>query len=145
MGYTPRFEYAAWKNYQQKESHGGFKGYVLRYDDYYLYFNIHSHLSKQTRYETTHHSVVLAITDANTKELLAEVSVKANFGNVAARTIDGGTIGLLDTIIEESNMCRVRHQRLVNVIDPENLDPRILQNKKDLLRGEYGTSATYLV
>lgn len=146
MGYTPKFGYTAWKNGQQDETHEGFKGYVLRSEDYFVYINIHSHISMARRYEATFHTVVAAITHAETKELLLELSVKANFGKPFARLKDGGLMPLLGAVEDDADtMCLPKRGRIINVLDPENIDPRLKYNDDNLLAGEYGKIVRNLI
>jgi len=143
MGYVPKFHYAAWKNHRQDESHGGFKSFVLKSGPYFVYINIHAHLSRPTRYREKMHTVVLAVTDATTKELLMELSVKADFGKLVARKKGGGTITLDDNGEEKDETvdetCIPKRERVVNVINPNSLDERFAyRSAKRLLTGDYG-------
>lgn len=132
MGYVPKYNYTAWKNYRQDESHGGFKGFVLRSGNYFFYYQIHAHLSKPRRFHARTHTLVIAVTDAKTKELMVELHFKADFG-VAATKLAGemGDLIPLDRDKELFNLIgRSKGLRQVNVVDPKNLDVRLRHNKR---------------
>lgn len=79
-GYQPRFGYTALKNYLQDESHGGFKGMLMRHSDLHVCFQLRAHLSGHTRFTVQFHSVVIVIANAITHEVLVELHNKADFG-----------------------------------------------------------------
>lgn len=139
MGYQPKFGYTAWKNGRQDESHQGFKGYVFESGQYYVYINIHSHASNPKRYRTIFHTVLFVVSDKSTHEIMMELSVKADFGRLASRKKGGGFIILENSGHDSSNQCSARKERIVNVINPNNLDERFAYREKDnLLKGDYG-------
>lgn len=142
MGYDPKFGYVAWKNGRETEVHEGFKGVVLKEDNYLVYFMMHGQTSNVRRLGVRFHTLTLVVADAETKDILLEVAHKGDFGFISARKKGGGVVPLqkkdedLMKEMEEKDMFR---QRTVNVINEGNLDARFLYREKpqDLLRGEY--------
>lgn len=139
MGYHPRFGYAALKNYNQDESHHGFKGIVLQEGDFRVYFQVHAHLTRATRFTTRHHTVVLVVTNAYTQELLVELAFKADYGFASTRQNKTGRL-IAVTSADEALRHELRKKRRfltrqMNFINPDALDNRF-QYARDLLRGK---------
>lgn len=94
VGYAPAFRYVADRNALQPEQHEGFKGYAIpdvtssdgRVVDWYV--SIHSTTSNLHRACARHHTVVIAVLDAATHELLAQLSFKGDFGATRANQDD---------------------------------------------------------
>ena len=88
IGYGPAFRYVADKNFGQNEQHEGFKGYAIHNvetetgQSYHWYFNIHSTTSAISRTCARQHTVVVAVIDANTGDLVAELGYKGDYGAV---------------------------------------------------------------
>lgn len=82
VGYKPAFEYVAKRFNDQPELHVGFKGFAIRDEgaNQGWYVNIHSETGVQTRACARFHTVVVAVTNLKTGELLAELAYKGNFG-----------------------------------------------------------------
>lgn len=143
MGYAPRYGYAALKNDNEDESHGGFKDYVLDIGEHRLLYSIHAHLSLPRRFFTRFHSVVIVIADTKTNEILAHFNYKADFGFTATKAAKGGMLPLtkadekLQQLQQQGN--ETKGFREVNILDVNNLDPRVLYRTtgKKLLKGEY--------
>jgi len=143
MGYIPRYGYAALKNKHEDESHGGFKDFVLDLGEHRLYYSIHAHLSLPRRFFTRFHTVVIVLADTKTQEVLAHFNYKADFGFASTKAAKGGMIPL--TAKEAKLQAKQKRKeappgfREVNILDPKNLDPRVLYRKrgKSLTIGEY--------
>lgn len=56
-GYTSRFDYTAWKNGRQDESHQGFKNYVIPAGDKFLVVNLHAATDDFNRFQVDLHTV----------------------------------------------------------------------------------------
>lgn len=128
MGYAPKYGYTAFKNNREFETHEGFKGFVFRVDDYFVYYGIHAQTSSLRRIQQDRHTVTVAITHVETKELVAELTQKADFGFLAAQNPSNGFIPLspADEVIrdnQESHGMPI-NRRSVNVINLGTLDPR---------------------
>jgi hypothetical protein len=94
VDYTPAFRYVADKNFGQNEQHEGFKGYAIQSietetgQSYHWYVNIHSTTSAISRACARQHTVVIAVIDANTGELVAELGYKGDYGEVRSNQGD---------------------------------------------------------
>ena len=90
VGYAAKFNYTAVQNGNQAEQHPGFKGFALRDEEQGLgwYFNVHATTGDIKRVCVSHHTVVIAVTDLKSGELLAELSYKGDFGGVVANRKD---------------------------------------------------------
>lgn len=140
MGYAPKFDYAAWKNGRESESDAGFKSFVVQQGDYMFYYALHVQASSLRRMTEQYHTVTIAITHTKTKELMYEVTHKADFGFLAARgkSVDFVPLSKDDAdMMEEQKEKWVRRRfRSVNVIDEGNLDPRF-RYRPDPIEGVY--------
>lgn len=140
MNYAPKFGYTPWKNGREEESHEGFKCTVFRGGEHYICFCIHAQTSSMRRVYTRSHSIIFVVVDAETKNVLAEVTHKGFFGFTGTRKKGGGFVGI--TEMEETMQQSLRengwasNKRSVNVIDVDNLNPSYEYND-DLLRGRY--------
>ncbi len=96
--YGAAFRYVADKNYGQNEQHEGFKGYVILNVEaetgkrYHWYVNIHSTTSAISRTCARQHTVVIAVVDAQTGELVAELGYKGDYGTVRSNQGDNTLI-----------------------------------------------------
>ncbi len=96
--YGAAFRYIADKNYGQNEQHEGFKGYVILNVEaetgkrYHWYVNIHSTTSAISRTCARQHTVVIAVVDAQTGELVAELGYKGDYGTVRSNQGDNTLI-----------------------------------------------------
>ena len=86
VGYKAKLNYTATQNSSQAEQHQGFKGFAIRDEEQGLgwYINIHATTSDIARACVQFHTVVVAVTDLSTGELLAELSYKGDFGGLVA-------------------------------------------------------------
>ncbi|KAI0558719.1 hypothetical protein FGB62_190g09 [Gracilaria domingensis] len=140
MNYAPRFGYTPLKNDNEDESHAGFKCTVFRAGSYYVCFCIHAQTSTLRRVGLRTHTLIFAVADATTKELLVDVTHKGFFGFTGTRKKGGGFMGL--TAEEEEMRLELRenghasNKRSVNVIDVDSLNPAYDYND-DLMRGRY--------
>lgn len=143
MGYEPLFGYVALKNGNESESHNGFKSMVLDVGEHYLYYGFHAKLSDPRRFFARHHTVVIAVAEKKSKELVLELSYKADFGFLAARSRDHKLIPLrpIDNAIQEQQKAKGLRDamRNINVINPSNPDPRYSYKNTgaDILKGQY--------
>lgn len=144
MGYYPRLGYVAFKNNDEPESHNGFKYLMLKVGNYLVLFGVHSQLSVTRRFTARHHSVVIVVVDAATKELLMEMGYKGDFGFAAVRIKPKGIrpVNTQDTVIKKELMPGMnRAKRVINVINPENLHPdyayRNTNTTRTLMLGRY--------
>ena len=96
--YGAAFRYIADKNYGQNEQHEGFKGYVILNVEaetskrYHWYVNIHSTTSAISPTCARQHTVVIAVVDAQTGELVAELGYKGDYGTVRSNQGDNTLI-----------------------------------------------------
>lgn len=133
MGYAPKFGYTAFKNNREVEAHEGFKGFVFRVDDYFVYYSLHVQTSSLRRVRQSRHTIVVAVTHAKTKELVAELTHKGDFGFLAAQNPSNGFTPLSSTDeairdYQKSHGMPAK-RRSINVIDVDNLDPRFSYRK----------------
>lgn len=143
MNYEPKFGYVAWKNNREVESHAGFKGVAFKYGEFLIYYCLHAQTSKLRRVSERHHSIILVVVDARTKELLVELQHKAFYGALMTRKKGGGFIALsteeerIVRQLEEDN--HSRNKRSVNVIDVKNLHPAYEYNMplSSIIHGRY--------
>ncbi len=82
INYKPKFEYIALLNNDQAEIHNGFKGFVLKDEKngYGWYVGVHAETGDIHRVCVRKHTVVVAVTDLRSGELLAELGYKGDFG-----------------------------------------------------------------
>lgn len=70
---------------------------------------------------------------------MMELSVKADFGRLASRKKGGGFVSVDNEEGEEKNKCKARKERIINIINPDNLDDRFeYRENENLLKGDYG-------
>ena len=123
MGYKPRYEYTALKNERQRESHTGFKDYVLDTPKHWVYFGIHSQMSSRTHFAVRHHTLAMAVVQKSSRKIVMETRFKADFGAaVVRRRADLRMIGVSP---EQERLYRGRKEkfrRVVNVLDPKRED-----------------------
>lgn len=93
-----------------------------------FYFSLHAQASNLRRANEQYHTIAVAITPARTKELMYEITHKADYGFLAARgkKVDFVPLSRNDEMMkEEQKEKRVRRRfRSINVIDKCNLDGR---------------------
>lgn len=139
-GYVPKFDYLAHKNEMEDETDGGFKGYLVDFDDYWFYTSLHAHVSSSRRFDTRFHSAVVAISNKE-GDLMAELSCKSDMGFAGARGAEEGVVPLTDAdaaLNAQQRKERATKFRRFNVIYPEALDKRFMYREgDDLLHGEY--------
>lgn len=87
MGFTPTYDYTAYKNNRQMESQEGFKGMDAEYRGHLIYFSLHVQASKLRRMKVRFHSIELAVVNAKSRELLFHVRHKGDFGFLAGKRI----------------------------------------------------------
>jgi len=141
MGYRPKYGYTALKNNVQQEAHTGFKDFVLGTPKYHIYVGLHALMSSPERFFTRFHTMVIAVVNKSTKELMLELSFKADFGHREVRLANNTgrmPVSLEDEIIRNVTELygKDRKFRVINVISYPNLDSRY-QYKTPVLRGEY--------
>lgn len=129
MKYYPKYGYTALKNNEQDESHKGFKDIVLDLGTHFMYYGIHAHMSSKTRFSTRFHTLVIAVSEKVTEEIVAEISFKADYGHEEVRLAKGGIAPITPDDAElkaETAPYSPRKFRIINIINMENLDPRYL-------------------
>lgn len=140
MNYEPLFDYTAWKNGRMEESDEGFKGFVMRYDKYMIYYNIHAKQSSLRRTKVRFHTINLVIKDRLTNELYMDIRQKGDFGfqGVQLKNKEFLPINAKEQEIkdEQDRKGLPRNFRSINVIDESNLDPRF-RYRKSLILGLY--------
>jgi len=132
MGYHPRFGYAALKNYEQDESHKGFKGHVMRVDDdHHLYYQVHAHLSRKGRFTTRTHTVVIVVANAVTHAIEVELTYKQDYGFAStkrSKMARGKGLLAVSTSAQEMKESMARNHtfgsRQMNFYDANNQDMR---------------------
>lgn len=80
--------------------------------------------------------MVIAVRNKRTRRMQAELGFKADFGALTVRTSTGRIVGVtpLDKKIRQS----MRNHRLINIINPKNIDRRWkYRSGSRLMRGEY--------
>lgn len=137
MGYVPRYTYTAFKNGRQKEEDSGFKGFVWPQGNFMVYYGMHAQASSLRRINERFHTIVVAITDAKTKELMYEFSQKGDFGFRAGRGRRGGFVPFEkedEEIMDEQNSDKEVHRRFrsFNVIDMKKFDQRFEYRRRPL-------------
>lgn len=148
MGYSPKFHYTAWKNGREGESHEGYKGHVFRYGGYFVYLMVHLQTSNTRRILTRHHTILLAVTDATTQELVLELSHKADFGFIGVKAQSGRLIPLSGGEWAEHNSQMaegvLRRSRSINVLDMSRPARGYLYRapRREMRRGVYETWTT---
>ena len=80
FGYHPKYNYVAFKNSREDESHTGFKGIVYRKGGYFVYYSLHVRTSSLRRVSVRRHTIQLVIASAKTKEILVNIQHKGDFG-----------------------------------------------------------------
>lgn len=80
VGYKASFTYTANRFNNQEEPIEGFKGFAIRNGDLGWYINIHSETSTEARVCARFHTVVVTAYNWQTKEKLAELAYKGDFG-----------------------------------------------------------------
>lgn len=124
-GYTPKYDYVAWKNSRQDEKHSGFKSFVAKKGNFFIYYNMHAQSSNIGRALVRFHTITLAIIDATTKELLFEVGHKADFGFLGVRNVTKRPIIPLrqeDYELKRTQRGKATQFRALNVVDIGNLN-----------------------
>lgn len=157
MGYYPRLNYTAWKNYNQDESHNGFKvsstsftiqtetnffvlfaqGFMFQKEDVLFYYSLHAHLTESRRFTARSHTQVFVAMNATTKDKILELSHKGDFGFAAAQYVSGKQ----EPINEEDIVIKVegtKGRRRFNVINQQNLNTSYsYRNGTGFLKGRY--------
>lgn len=140
MGYTPKFDYTAWKNGRMDESDEGFKGFVIRTSKYFIYFSLHAVQSGLRRTTVQFHTINLVVKDRRTKETYLDISHKGDFGFQAVQLKNGGFMPINKKeekiMKDQEEKEQAMNFRSVNVIDVNKLDNRF-KFRKTVLIGEY--------
>lgn len=144
MGVLPTYNYPSLKNFNQDEFHNGFKSFVFKKDGYLVSYDIHASLSQTRRFVTRFHSGILTIVDSSTFELMAQLTMKLDFGAAKVRTVNGSDDEAIHPgeshLIEEQKDLSPR-ERVFNIIGSTNyaeLDPRYTYlDKSRFLQGQY--------
>ena len=143
MGYNPRYGYTALKHKGNSslELHNGFKDIVIDLEDYYMYYGIHAKMSDKHRFMVRFHTKVIAVVKKSDGELMAELRFKADYGHREVRTKVSGSMALTpedEKVKVLSKYPKCRRQRLMNVINIDNLDNRYrYRDAPDILHGQY--------
>ena len=148
MGYTPQYDYVAYKNKRQNESNAGFKDFVMYFpeQDVHFYLSVHAKMSGSRRLSAAarFHTVTMAAVHGRSKKLALELRFKANFGERRVRMKQRGKTQPVNTADERiANLSHHSHEsRIVNVIDPKRLDHDLryrkgTQNSRQALAGLY--------
>lgn len=131
IGYDAKLNFTATYNGRQAEQHQGFKGFAIRDEEQGLgwYINVHATTSDIARVCVQFHTVVVAVTDLNSGELLAELSYKGDFGGVVAnRKGENDTVpfirpaNCLDQVPEDTGIKPVKRIRVANESSIDNGD-----------------------
>lgn len=125
MGYYPKYDYTPWKNNREDEANAGFKNLIARQNGYTILYMIHVQTSQLRRVTTRWHSIQVVIQDDSTKEIVAEVTHKGDFGFLSVR----GKGNTFIPISEEDRRLSVEtwkapKRRSINVIKQGVFDPR---------------------
>lgn len=95
MDYWPRYGYMAWKNGKEKESHEGFKDYVLVVGEYSVYYNVHAQISYKRRFTERFHTNVVVVKHRNKLDLeLVHIQFKTDYGPLVGVNREGKFVGL---------------------------------------------------
>lgn len=150
MNYRPIFGYTALKNGDEYEPNEGFKGFVFRKGNYYVYFAVHAQTSRLRRMRERWHTVTLAVTEVKTGKLMAEFTQKGDYGFLSAKSKTRGFIPLSRKDAELATKFREHKEpqrfRSVNVIagggkDKKKMDSRF-RYRSDPLVGVYESWGT---
>lgn len=131
MGYKPMYGRTEWKNGQEIEPHPGFKDVVFRHGPLIVYISSHAQTSSLRRVMQRVHTLTIVVKNFATKELLVELTMKADYGFNSARKVGEGNVFI--PLSEEFRQMKAkmlarkpptRDFRSINVINMANLDPR---------------------
>lgn len=143
MDYNPKYGLTEEKYTGGIESNPGFKDAVIKQDGLLIYFSEHVQTSSLRRVRARFHTVTVVIKDASTKELLAELSFKGDFGFLAARRAGANNRFVAVTPEGEAIFAEQRRQipflrklRTINVIKEGDLNPAY-RYQTPLLEGTY--------
>lgn len=110
---------------------------VFRVHDYFVYFQVHAHISGPGRFTVRHHTVVIVVTNAITNEILVELAYKADYGFASTRAKNKKLIAAtsadhaLRKLLRKQRMFATRQMNFINL---KNRDRRF-QYQKRVLQG----------
>lgn len=143
MNYYPKYGLTEEKHTGGIESNPGFKDTVIKQDGLLIYFSTHVQTSSLRRVTARFHTVTTVIKDATSKELLAELSFKGDFGFLAARR--AGDVNRFLAVTPEgaalfaeqqAEVPFLRRLRTMNIINEGALNPAY-RYQSPLLEGTY--------
>jgi hypothetical protein len=151
VGYAPAFRYVADRNSLQPEQHEGFKGYALPgvpSEDgqvYDWYVTIHSTTSNLHRACARHHTVVIAVMDAGTGTLAAQLSFKADFGATRSNQGDHPLIQATFTTCpdQQSIAAATDNEKRLRVANQPGMDPGGYETWRGALAPTLGMRVPY--
>lgn len=125
------------------ESNNGFKDMVADIGLLRWYISVHAQTSSLRRSQVRHHTVTIVIRNRATRQIVLDISVKADFGFLAARQA-GDNNRFIAMTAEGVEMFReqmkrvpfLREFRSMNFINRDQLDERLLY-ENPILRGTY--------
>lgn len=131
MDYQPKYGLTEYKNGRGIESNPGFKDFVFEHGNLMVYLSVHAQTSSLRRVQVSVHTITIAMKDKRTGELLVELTVKGDFGFLAARKSGNAFLPLTREGIrmKKKQMESKPYQRFfrsINVVNSNKLDPRFL-------------------
>lgn len=146
-GMRPMYDYNAWKNDREDESHEGFKSICIDYKGYYVVYDIHAKLSDTRRFFTRFHSGVFSIFEKDSGRLMVRLATKLDYGliRVQLKNLDMMTLPISrpdeEQILREGRETDKDRSMIVNVLssqDRGSLDPSYLYRPGDeFIHGQY--------
>lgn len=125
MNYYPKYDYTSWKNGRENESNEGFKNLIVKQNGYTFLYVVHMQTTSLRRITERWHSIQVVIQEDDTKEIVAEITHKGDFGFLSVRGKKNTFIPVseADAILQEQTF-KAPKRRSINVINPGHFDPR---------------------
>lgn len=125
MGYYPKYDYTSWKNGRENESNEGFKNLIGRQNGYTFLYVVHVQTTSLRRVTERWHSIQLVIQEDRTKEIVAELTHKGDFGFLSVRGKQNTFIPISKEDARlQTETFKAPKRRSINVITPGRFDPR---------------------
>lgn len=125
MGYHPKYDYTSWKNGREDESNEGFKNMIGKQNGFTFLYIVHVQTSKLRRVTERWHSIQLVIQEDRTKEIVAELTHKGDFGFLSVRGKQNTFIPMSDEDARlQEETFKAPKRRSINVISPGHYDSR---------------------
>lgn len=133
MDYVPKYGLTEFKNGRGTESNPGFKDFVFEHGKRMVYLSVHAQTSSLRRVDVSVHTITIVMKDKRTGELLVELTVKGDFGFLAARKRGNGSqflpltrAGIRMMKKQMKSKPYRRFFRTINVVNTKVLDRRFM-------------------